>query len=372
MRLISVYSIISSVLFYNLGLFILFILRRKTEFMSRYAISTLLLLSALSIARLMIPIDIAPIIIRSKNFVPRLIELLDYKFSVWPLSVGYTLAGIWLIGTLVQGIKICAVEYSSYKSRRIYPKIRSEQLKRVSSRLDKSYNIVLSPKVSQPYTAGIIKPIIYLPYIKYSDDEMYYILLHEVQHIKSQDNLKRLLFLIAEAGFWWNPIAHYAANDFELLTECNCDYKVTAHMDERTVMNYLGTMVSVSNSLNPDEGKAKPKLALMFAQTDDIIQIFEVLLQRNDHRPKRIRYAVWLLMLVIFVSSFFVIIQPYYCVPTVSSDENLALAQDTSYVLFDDNAYYLVINDSVVLELTEEELNSPPFDELIIIGEYNQ
>lgn len=367
--MISVYSVISSIIFYNLGLFILFVLRRKTSFISRYAISTLLLLSALSIIRLLIPIDIAPIIIRSEIFVPKLIELLDYKFSIWPLSIGHSLAAIWIIGIFVQGFKICSVEYRVYKDHRIYPKIRSEQLKRVSSRLDRTYNIVLSPKVSQPYTMGIIKPVIYLPYIKYSDDEMYYVLLHEVQHIKSWDNLNRLLFLIAEAVFWWNPIAHYAVDDFELLTEFNCDLNVTAQMDELTVVNYLSTIVSVSKSLNPDEGKAKPKLALMFAQTDDIKKRFEVLLQRNDRKPKRIKYAVWLLMLAIFVSSFFVIMQPYYSSPTVSIGTDLEVNQEHFYIVKTNETYFLFYDNQIVGELIESELTHPPLNKLTIIGE---
>lgn len=368
--MVSAYSVVSSVLFYNLGLLILFVLRRKTDFIARYAISTLLLLSVLSLVRLLVPIDLdAAYVIESHVILPKLIELLEYKPGFWPLNVGHTLAAIWLIGTLTHGIKICRVEYISYRYRRIYPKIRSEQLKRVSARLDREYNIIISPKVSQPYTTGIIKPIIYLPYIKYTDEQMYYILLHEVQHIKSRDNLNRMFLLILESIFWWNRLAHFAVDDFELLTEYNCDAKVTAQLDECTVKDYLSTIVSVSGKLNPDEDKAKPKLALMFAQTDDIIQRFEVLLRTNDSRPKRIRYAVWLLMLVLFVMSYFVIIQPYYSAPTVFTDADLDVNQDTSYIIKIDETYYLVYNNYIAGELIESDLDRPPCDSLIIIGE---
>ena len=78
--MISIYSVISSIIFYNLGLFILFVLRRKTDFMARYAISTLLLLSVLSMVRLVLPIDFdAAHVIRSETILPKLIDIIARK-----------------------------------------------------------------------------------------------------------------------------------------------------------------------------------------------------------------------------------------------------------------------------------------------------
>ena len=294
---------------------------------------------------------------------------MERKVRFWPLSVAHTLLSVWLLCSLIHGLKIFYEERKAYKARKIYPKIVTEQLKRVSSRFDKPYEIIISPKVSQPYTMGIFKPVIYLPYIEYSDIELYYILLHEVQHIKSLDNLKRLVFLLVETLFWWNPLAHIAVDEFELLTEYNCDYRATANMGERAIVDYLCTIVSILKRLDPDEDKTKTKLAVMFAQTNNPKQRFEVLLRRNDRKPRRIRYAVLLLMLVIFVMSFFVIIQPYYCAPTVFSDKDMSEYDGNMYILFTDNKYFLVVQNTIVGELNEIDLTYPPCNELAIIGE---
>ncbi len=367
--MISIYSVISSIIFYSSSLVILFILRRKTDFIARYAISTLLFLSLLSMVRLLVPIDFdSAYVIRSYTALPKLIEFLEAKYSVWPLSVVYTVLAIWVVGSIIHGAKICRIERKAYKARRIYPKIRSDQLKRVSAEFDKAYSIIISPKVSMPYTVGIFKPTIYLPYIKYSDTELYYIILHEVQHIKSRDNLNRLIFLVVETIFWWNPLAHVAVNEFEYLTEYKCDAKLASTMDEATVDEYLQTIVNVIDRLAPDEDKAKPKLALMFAQKDNAKQRFEVLLRRNDRRPKHIRYAVLIVMLLIFVMSYFVIIQPYYPLPSPSSIEDIYITSENSSILFVGDEYLLVYNDIVVGDLSEEELNNPPFNDLIIVG----
>lgn len=370
--MISIYSVVSSIIFYNLSLIILFILRRRTDFMARYAISTLLFLSVLSMVRLFVPIDIeAAHVIESEVIIPEFIEILEFKHRLWPLSVGRTLLAIWFVGIVVHAMRICFAEYKAYRARKIYPRIETEQLSRVSARFDKPYKIIISPKVSQPYTAGIFNPVVYLPYIEYSDTELYFILLHETQHINSHDNLKRLLFLIVEVVFWWNPLAHVAVDEFELLTEYNCDSRLAASMDSDTLVEYLRTIISVMKRLNPDEDKAKLKLALMFAQTYDIKQRFEVLLRRNDRKPRRIRYAVWVIMLAIFVMSYFVIIQPFYSAPAIYTDVASPVGNNNSYILERDGCYFHMYNELVVDELSEDELSMPPYNNLIIIGEYN-
>lgn len=372
--MISVYSVVSSILFYNLSLVILFVLRRNTDFMARYAISTLLFLSVLSIVRLVIPIDFeSAYVIRSEVLVPKLINFLDYRCGNSRFSAGNILLLVWLAGTVIHSLGIVRQEYISRRQRSKYPQIKSEQLRAAAARLDITSSIVLSPLVNQPYTAGVFKPVIYLPYVEYTDTELYYILLHELQHIKSRDNFKRLIFLVMEAVFWWNPLAHIAVDEFELLTEYHCDAKIADGMDNDALLAYLRTIVSLLKHLNPDEDKVKPKLAVMFAQTYDIKQRFEVLLRRNHRKPKYIRCTMWLLMLAVFVMSYFVILQPYYSAPTeivpVERGYEMDITKDNSFILLDGDKYILFHDGIPFEEIAKEELIHPPYDELIIIGE---
>ncbi len=370
MQIISVYSVISSILFYSLGLIILFVLRHNNGFMIRYAASSLLFLSVLSLIRLFTPFDLTwAYVIRSENFLPKVIDILSSKPEGFPLPVGHSLILLWCVGTFAFFVGYLIKDIVSYRAHRSFPYMMTEQLRRVSASLGIRYKIKLSPAICQPYTVGIIKPIIYLPLIKCSDDELCYILLHELQHIKSQDNFKGAVFLIVKAIFWWNPLSHLAAKEFEQLTELQCDASVAEHMDSDTVKAYLDTIVSVLKRLNPDEDKAKPLLAVKFAQDYDLSQRFEVLLDRKNRKPRYIRYAVWVIMLVLFVMSYFVIFQPYYPMPNYALEIDLILTNDTSYILDRDGMYYIVYNDTILDVLPEENLSMPPYDILTIIGE---
>ncbi len=369
MQIISIYSVISSILFYSLGLIILFVLRHNNGFMIRYAASSLLFLSVLSLIRLFTPFDLkCAYVIRSENFLPKVIDILSSKPEGFPLPVGHTLVLLWCVGTFAFLLGYLIKAIVSYRAHRSFPYMMTEQLRRVSASLGIRYKIKLSPAICQPYTVGIVKPIIYLPLIKCSDDELCYILLHELQHIKSKDNLKGAVFLVVKAIFWWNPLSHVAAKEFEQLTELQCDASVAEHMDSDTVKAYLDTIVSVLKRLNPDEDKAKPLLAVKFAQNHDLSQRFEVLLDRKNRKPRYIRFAVWVIMLVLFVMSFFVIFQPFYPMPNFISEVDVSLTNQSSYVLCIDGTYYLVCDELIVEEIAEEDMTETPYNSLIIVG----
>lgn len=367
--MISVYSVVTSILFYNLSLLVLFFLRHRTKFLTRYAVSTLLFLTLLSVIRLFLPVDLeAAHIIRSDSFIPKLIEFISSKPGAFPLSVGGILLTVWAVGTVYEAARIISVETRAHKARKRYPCIRSEQVQRVSAMFDGDYEIKESPVVSQPYTVGLFRPVIYLPYFKLSDEELYFVLVHEIQHIKSHDNLKRLLFLIIQALFWWNPLAHLSVGEFEMLIEIQCDAKLASTMDDEMVDKYMQTLVTVMKRLCHREDGQTTKLATSFAQTYSIKQRFEVLLLRKDRKPRRMRYLLCLAMVVAFLLSYFVIIQPYYPPPDIHSDDDFVISEGTSYILIDNGTALLIYDGRIIDTLSEDNLRNAPYNEMPIIG----
>lgn len=365
----SIYSIATSVLFYNLSLIILFFLRRKTNFLAQYTISTLLFLALLSFIRLLLPVDLElAYVVRSERILPKLIELLGYKPSFLPVSVGVALLVVWGVGTTIYMVKDTRTEIKAYKARKRYLCVTSTQVQQVLNSFDVDYVVKVSPMVCMPYTVGIIKPVIYLPLMNLSDEELYYVLKHEIQHIKSHDNVKRLVFLIIEALFWWNPIAHMSLNEFEMLIEMQCDAKLTSTLDGDEVKKYLQTLISVMKQVQSSEDRQTTKLAISFAQTYSIKQRFEVLLLRKNRKPKYMRYLVCCVMLCIFILSYFVIIQAYYPMPTVAQDFEFTFESDNTFILIDDGTPYLVWGGERVENLTGQDLSNPPYSSLEIIG----
>lgn len=90
-------------------------------------------------------------------------------------------------------------------------------------------NVFQSEKVVSPFVLGVIKPKIYIPF-KLDDETLSHIISHEKSHLKSLDNITKLVAFILLAVHWYNPLVWAC---FKLLTT-----DIELACDERVVKNY--------------------------------------------------------------------------------------------------------------------------------------
>lgn len=80
--------------------------------------------------------------------------------------------------------------------------------------------------VSSPFAAGIFKPSIYLPsnfYQLYSHQELQWIVLHELAHVRRCDPLMQLLQTCIQTVFFFHPAVWFANRMINRLREFACD-----------------------------------------------------------------------------------------------------------------------------------------------------
>ena len=314
--MVSVYSFFCSVIFFNVSLIGVFLLRRRTWFLARYAASSLMVLTVLGLARLFIPVD------------------LD----------------------------------SAYVIRSSYMYVENEQAARLAAEFGGKYIVKVSPDISVPHMAGLFHPVIYLPCMELSDEELRFILRHEIQHILSHDILKKFLFLAIEALFWWNPIAHISVNEIDALLELQCDAKITAGLDEEGVLDYVQAILSVMKQTYSTRSAGEAYSFAVAKDSPQLRQRFEVLFRRNHRRSKAVRVLLNCVFLALFILSYMVIIQPAYA-PPEDIQGKYEFTNYNSYIRHMDGQYILYYNDTVLMELTEDEINSVPFNKLEILEE---
>ena len=365
--MISAYSVCSAVIFYNLSLVLVFLLRRKTCFLARYSTSILLFLTILGLVRLLTPVDIElAIVIPSRHILPAIQSFLQFELPVLNLNVGMLLIIVWGCGTVGFILRDILVELHSYRIRRNYVIIEDERIKRLAASFGSEYIVNVSPDVKEPYVAGIFRPTIYLPYIKVTDDDLRFILRHEVQHVLSHDGLKKLLFLAIEALFWWNPIAHITMSEIDAILEFQCDAKITTGLDDEGVYEYMRTLLSVMKQIG-SSGEPKGACTVHFAGDPPVIkQRFEVMLNRDKRKTKGVRWLLCCAIAVGFLLSYMVIIQPHYDIPTADEGDVIVFSSENSYILFENGRYSLYHNDMFVTELSKTDLESAPFNKIDI------
>ena len=102
---ITVYSVAISIVFYNLALIAVFILRRSPGFRARHTVSLLAFITVLGVVRLVLPIDFdAAYVVRSYKIIPAVEDFLKRPLAA-SFTYGHLLLALWAVGSLVMVIK---------------------------------------------------------------------------------------------------------------------------------------------------------------------------------------------------------------------------------------------------------------------------
>ncbi len=94
--------------------------------------------------------------------------------------------------------------------------------------IHRSIRVLVSNKQHSPMMSGFIHPSLILPKAAYSEEQLTFIIQHELIHYRNKDIWIKLLALIATATHWFNPFVHlmnfFLGQDLEL----SCDAAVVA------------------------------------------------------------------------------------------------------------------------------------------------
>lgn len=153
---------------------------------------------------------------------------------------------IWLIGC---GVGFMRMWRQQYKGNTIFSggvicehiatldlfSICKEQL-----RLNRNVTLKVSGTQS-PVLTGWLKPAILLPYDYldfYSMEELRYILLHELQHVKHHDVGKHIVSHWLEIVFWFQPLITWGMRQLRKNIELCCDARVLKQLSKQECSNY--------------------------------------------------------------------------------------------------------------------------------------
>lgn len=365
--MISVYSVCSAVLFFNLAIVLVYFLLKKTEFVVDYTVSALLLITVLATARLFLPVDMDnALVLRSKYVLPTVQSFLTLPVFHLPISVGGALLAVWLTGTLIYLGRDIFIYARAKRAEREFIYVTDEKVQKEAGLLGIKCAVRISPDVAAPYSARIFRPTIYLPDWNFSEDELCAILRHEQQHVRSLDAVKKLIFLMIEAVFWWNPVAHVFRREFDQLVEINCDYKLMAGKEPQERIDYANTLLSVMKRA-AGERENLPCSSAFSNNAGRVMQRFELVLNDRPPKAKRARAGLNFVFAAAFLLSFFVIIQPCYEPPAADIEGVHIITEDNSFILHEDGKYYLYYDNRYLTELREKDLRADNMKDLPII-----
>lgn len=158
---------------------------------------------------------------------------------------------IWIIGT------VCVITNSIYKQIIFYKKMKNIKYKvedeniikilekeKKNLKVKRNIDIFKVNGLSSPALIGFINNKIIIPNKDYNQEELKWILRHELIHFKRKDNLLKLLLIIASAIHWFNPLVKILNEYFKEQCELSCDEKVVEKFSVEEAKNYALVLVS--------------------------------------------------------------------------------------------------------------------------------
>ena len=247
---VTPYSVLMSLLCSDLFIIILYILRKK-KILARYdGIFIILGLYTLTFLRLFIPIEFDFVkIIHTPAVLNPVQRTLQRTIPI----------GGWTVLSLLYACWIAMAAFLILRHLFLYVHV-TRKLLRLPDAVDTRYtdylekinhsycrrikvNFRISGITGVPMGFGLRNKIILLPLQEYSDDQLYYILLHECNHFYNHDILIKLMTRLFCCLFWWNPVVYLLSLELENILEIKCDLTATSLLNKAEKIGYLETIL---------------------------------------------------------------------------------------------------------------------------------
>lgn len=339
---------------------ILYMILHKNAILSHLGIISIYIFSLLTLLRGCLPFDFYALNITktypSYVIIPKLQVLMESPISsqrsdslsviellmlIWG-SVGLILLVKKSIGYIRYRKKIHAIVYQpSENTKRIY----TAAFRKIFPNKLSHYKILKLRTLSTPATFGIIHPVILLPDIAYTDEELYYVFLHELLHIKHRHYLQQLIMDMIISIHWWNLIVLYLFPPvIRQIQELFVDISVTKLSTKSDKANYLQCLLrTLKYSAEHETESSHTYYALCDSSSErNLHQRFYLIAQS---KTKNVSVLFFIAILFAFYMSFSVVfeavVKPQY---DEHGHEVFYFTEDNSYFIQNGTKYDLYLD----------------------------
>ncbi len=223
------------------------------------------------------------------------------------------------------------------------------------------FDVRLLPYSETPAIFGIAHPKILMPATHYEEEDLYYILKHEMLHYYRHDMLIKLFCEGLCIIYWWNPCAYLLRKMTARIIEINVDNSVVGPLDGDRKTNYLKCILKSMKTSR--EQRADFMITFSAAKNPSVRQRFQCVLEGYWVTRKIRRVFITVLAALLFFLSISVIFEAEY--PLLDDDPDVFdyPNSETSYLMKNGDDYEVYIDGEYMCKIRELK---EPFLELNI------
>lgn len=398
---ISLYSVLTTFLWFNVFVLLLCVLRWKLKILLGYQLFPLLLLIGLSVVRLLAPVEtFFALEVESTRVLPFLRdELRAEVLVIGKLSISAAqiiVLSCSLVSIILLGRLLCLFQK---KTKELKSGIQTDDVRilalfeRIKEETPSKRKCFLhvSDNCPGPCIFGVTYSVILVPgkMRTLSDRDLYYVLKHEWRHHLEHDVAVKLLIEGLCCVMWWNPLMYILKHNLNQTLELKCDAKVTREMDLEGRLSYAESILNAVGLCGKEvvAHSDEPQVLIPFLGTlvnkkatgdGDILQRFDAVLESRSKYSKGIGQIIGVALVLMFAVSFCFVLQPY-SLPAVedltveTKSENTVgpfrISPETSFLVDNqDGTYSLFVDGEYLHNVEEQAIESEMFQSIPIIG----
>ncbi len=296
-------------------------MRRRMAFLNYFSLSPFLLLLLLCVLRVFVFAEF-PFTVTLES---RHVLAWAYRFLCKPfLSLGSLRISLAAVLALLWGARAAWILIMHCRSychfRCMLRSLPKEDGIRLSASFQKAIpcgrlqkaTVIVHPLIPSPAVVGFLHPMLILPSLDFTEDELLGIFLHEGAHYRYGHCLIKCLAGIIDACFWWNPFLGELSAEIEHALEMQADKAVCKALTPRQQRNYMEGILKVVSHM--DEAGLVPGMPCCLVAEGDgekLRQRFEMIAERHYQGRKKWDAVAALLMITLFFLSYGLVLQPY-------------------------------------------------------------
>ncbi len=150
--------------------------------------------------------------------------------------------------------------------------------------------------ISSPLMTGVFKPVLLLPEVFLTDEQLENVVLHEMTHYKRKDILVKWFSLIVKSIHFFNPAVYFVCRQLDEECEISCDAAVVKNMTRESEMSYVNTILSL---LSESTSKCVPLTTGMAGSKETLKKRFLLIKNKKRISKKIIFFSVIAAMVLV-------------------------------------------------------------------------
>lgn len=194
-----------------------------------------------------------------------------------------------------------------------------------------TFQIISMPDIGTPMICGLFNPTILLPEtLSISEQELYYVLCHEVFHYKHHDLWIKLGAELLTVIYWWNPVVYLFQKQISNILEVQVDEKIVTMPRTTSLLDYLQCLVHVAQS----GFQSTTRFGISLCGESDLKRRMQLIANKHHYKKNKLFQVIsTFCVLAVAVLSLSFILEPHHITPEV---------EQTTFALTPENAFFVI------------------------------